>query len=285
MVPIEQRQSSPMIDEPYPSFLPIFRNAAENEDQLGINPRKIGVHTDSNASLNRPSANKPIVATPLPPFKLTQPTTEQLINSSQPGKRENPQNLSILAPSLQKNPSLQTTTATNASGTNHLFFPQVNVPSQATHSLITFLQQQWIILTNNFNEVLRQWSANNRSFFNSLPPNIPQTQTTAFDKLSLDFSIFDKTGLTKPYLIFDLALGTNLADPQQISMLPSKIDYFMLIKYFVSQQIADSKTINIYLVLDRLKKSFATKPAHCNIDGKISEMKHLYPYLASIKKW
>lgn len=242
----------------------------------------MGVQTNNSASLNQPSANKPIVATPLPPFKQTQPTTEQLIASSQPVKKDDPQNLSTSPPSVQENPSLRHTTVP---GANNLLFPQINVSSQATHSLIAFLQHQWIILTNNFNEVLRQWSANNRSFFNSLPPNIPQTHTKAFDKLNLDFSIFDKTGLTKPYLIYDLALGTNPIDPQQISMLPSKIDFLMLIKYFISQQIAESKTVNIYLVLDRLKRAFAAKMTHCEIDGKINEMKHLYPYLASIKKW
>ena len=84
------------------------------------------------------------------------------------------------------------------------------------------------------------------------------------------FSIFDKTDLTKPNLIFDLAFETNLVDPQQISMLPSKIDYFMLIKYFVSQQLSESKTVNIYLVLERLKKSFDSKLAHCDINTKIN---------------
>lgn len=219
----------------------------------------MGVHTDNNPSTNQPAANKPIIATPLPPFKLTQPTTGNLINPSQPVTKE-----------PHQNQSLQQSPAVNVSGTNNLVFPQVNVGSQATHSLITFLQQQWIILTNNFNEVLRTWSANHRSFFNSLPPNIPPSQSTALDKLSLDFSIFDKTGLTRPYLIFDLALGTNLVDPQQISMLPSKIDYFMLIKYFISLQISESKTVNLYLVLDRLKKSFASKSTHCDINGKIN---------------
>lgn len=226
-----------MIEEPYPSFLPVFRNVAENEEELGINPRKMGVQTDSRPSANQPGVNKPIIATPLPPFKMTQSTAES-INSSQPAITENQTNLSTNPPPVQQNQTLQQETAPNISGTNNALFPYLNVGSQTTHSLITFLQQQWVVLTNNFNEVLRQWSANNRSFFNSLPPNIPTAKSTALGKLSLDFSIFDKTGITKPYLIFDLTSGTNLVDPQQINMLPSKIDYFMLIKYFISQQIS-----------------------------------------------
>lgn len=191
----------------------------------------MGTQTSNNVPLKQLSTNKPIVATPLPLFKLTHSTTEQLITTNQPAKKDNLQNVSTSPSSVPENASLPLTTVP---ATKNLLFPQANISSQATHSLIAFLQHQWVILTNNFNEVLRQWSANNRSFFNSLPLNIPQTHTKAFDKLSLDFSIFDKTGFIKPYLIYDLALGTNPIDPQQISMLPSKIDYFMLIKYFIS---------------------------------------------------